>query len=217
MISVPTLYERQPHSRLVTDVMHPVSANVILGWDSMEVLPGAPIRVTVRSGNCVRLEAIQKPDEQLGKMGAEPWWRDTVGGDGPDFWLIDAMKTTDFSSAPDGEWEGVAVGDKIRRNLLGLEGRRVVLYDLFPYADKVDAHLVPPTLGRTPVDFDDLKYWLSTSRSHLEGARTGAPLYGVCWWWVDTPIAQISVRDFGQSNSQVERESLPESDKQWVG
>lgn len=199
VLYVNTLYERDDLGGL-TQKLRPIANSVFATWKAVELVPGAPVRVTIRNGVAVRVETSQKPDEKQFMSGVRTsWFRDAVNSDShPDFWLYRAVSNTDFSSCPDGEWEGEAVGPGIRQNRLRLEESRVVVTELFPYAEanNIDSKLLPPELGRTPVEYEDVKFWLSTSTSMLEGAAPGSPLDGAMWWWIDTPVAQVRIRDF---------------------
>lgn len=201
MLDVPTLFERNPKTGKVLPLMTPLAASIITGWTAVEWLSGATVRVTVRSGEMVRLEVVRRPElKQISAGITRPWFREATSV-GSDHWLFEAANSTDMSSAPDGEWEGEAVGEMIRNNPLGLEGHHIRFSDLFPFRQTVDPVLLPPEIGRTPVEYDDLRYWLQTTSSFLPEAAAGSPLNGVVWWYLDTPVAQIRARDFGSDRA----------------
>jgi hypothetical protein len=196
MLGVPTLFERNPKSRTVTNEYIPLNTSSFPQWEAMERMPGADVRVTVRRHEVVRLEVVKKPDEEQRQRGIlVPWYRDSVDR-GPDHWVHEAARQTDFSTVPDGEWFGEAIGEKIMRNPLGIEGHRILLSSLFPWRDQLPDAPIPPQLGRTPLDYDDLRYWLAHTKSRYVD-REGVGLDGVVWWYLDEPIAQIRAKDFG--------------------
>jgi len=91
---------------------------------AIEKLDGTNVRVTVRHGFIVRLEARQNPPKVQKKRGVvDPWYRD-AGGPG-DQYLFDAIDNTDVSDWPDGEWSCEALGPKIQGNPLELEHHRL--------------------------------------------------------------------------------------------
>lgn len=207
MLNVPTLFERQPRTRTVSKEYIPLNAARFHEWVAMERMPGADVRVTVRRGEVVRLEVVQRPsDEQRSRGLLVPWYRDCVDR-GADHWLYDAVNNTDWNAVPDGEWPGEAVGEKIMHNPLQLEGHTILLSSLFPWRDALQDAPIPPELGRTPFEYDDLRYWLSQTQSRYSG-HTAVPLDGVVWWWHDAPVAQIRARDFGKNISKPPSEAL---------
>jgi len=207
MLDVPTLFEKNPRTKTVTNEYIPMNAANFHEWVAMERMPGADIRTTVRRGEVVRLEVVNKPSgEQRDRGIIVPWYRDCVDK-GADHWLYDAAHNTDFSNVPDGEWSGEAVGEKIMHNPLNLEGHTILLSSLFPWQDNRSGLPVPPALGRTPFQYDDLRYWLSQTESTYS-ATVAVPIDGVVWWWHDAPIAQIRARDYGKTISQPPGEAL---------
>ena len=88
------------------------------------------VRVTIRSGTCVRLEKRRNPDKiQKHKGIIEPWYVD-ASISSEDKWLNDALANTDLSKLPDGEWSGEALGKNIQGNSLNLENNRIVFFSL---------------------------------------------------------------------------------------
>lgn len=207
MLDVPTLFEKNPRTKMVTDNYIPMTNANFHEWVAMERMPGADIRATVRRGEMVRLEVVQRPTNEQRERGIlVPWYRDCIDK-GADHWLFDAASNTDFSSVPDGDWGGEAVGEKIMHNPLQLEGHTILLSSLFPWRGSYDGLPVPPAIDRTPFQYDDLRYWLSQTESAYSKA-TAVPLDGVVWWWHDAPVAQIRARDFGKTISKPPGEVL---------
>lgn len=194
LINTPTLFERNPRTGKVVDQYIPRSGH-FHQWTATEHLAGAEVRVTVVSGKPVRLEVVARPTLEQRTDGIElSWFKDVERAeDGPSYWLYESLDGSDFSQVPDGEWEGTAIGPGISRNPLGLEANSIVLTSLFPWRDVYTGVVLPPELGRTPMEYNDLKYWLET-----EPSRFGdGPLDGILWWWYETPVAKIRQRDFG--------------------
>lgn len=115
MRKIKTIFERE-NGRVVPQVVSGVSLEM-LALDktikATEKLDGMNIRATIRSGICVRLEKRRNPDKiQKYKGIIEPWYTDTSESS-EDKWLNDALKNTDLSQLPDGEWSGEALGPNI--------------------------------------------------------------------------------------------------------
>lgn len=172
------------------------------------MLPGADVRVTIRNSQAVRLEVVQRPSEDQMKEGIlNPWYRDATDRNqmSSDYWLWAAVDKTDFSGVPDGEWAGEAVGEKIRNNILNLEGQKVYLSSLFPWRDTLDCDVIPPKIGRTPMDFQSLQYWITTTNSAI---NPDSPLEGIIWWIADTPVASIRQRYFPSVKRNLDIEEM---------
>lgn len=86
-----------------------------------EKLDGTNVRVTVRNHTAVRLEKRRNPDKIQKQKGiSEPWYVDADEYDAQDKWMYDALKNTDLTDIPDGEWSGEALGTNIQGNPYGL-------------------------------------------------------------------------------------------------
>lgn len=199
MMDVPSLYEKNPRTRKLEDGLISISPSIIHNWTAMEMIPGADVRVTVRSHTPVRVEVSDKPNDDQKKAGiTSPWYRDALRI-GPDYWLWKAAEETDLSTVPDGEWAGQAIGESINRNSLDIEGHRIVFSSLFPWRETIHGVEIPPKLGRIPIEFDDLRFFLATTAStYPHSRREGIPLEGVVWWLHEQPIAQVRAKEFPQ-------------------
>lgn len=141
----------------------------------------------------MRLEALQRPSrDQLAAGILMPWYRDAQDDSSSDYWLWKAARDTDISDLPNGEWAGEAIGENIGGNPFGLEDHSVILSSLFPWRELYES-ITPPEIGRTPLEFEDLCYWLLTEKSRY---NADASIEGVVWWLNDTPVAQVRTRDF---------------------
>ncbi len=148
-----------------------------------EKLDGMNVRVTVRSGTCVRLEKRRNPDKiQKYKGIIEPWYVDTSESS-EDKWLNDALKNTDLSQIPDGEWSGEALGPNIQGNPLNLETNRILFFSLEQ----------APIFENVPTDFDGLKAWLPQQKSKY-GKDCG--IEGIVWHSSNGDMYKIKTKDF---------------------
>lgn len=197
MNKIPTLFERTSDGRL-TDVLSPYVATEPSGWIATEKLDGANVRVTVRSGNLVRLEARRNPSKDQKREGiVEPWYRDAApeGEKTSDFWLWDAARGTNFAGVPDGEHSAEAVGPKIQGNPLQLDSHTLYFFSLIPWRDDLASSInIPKVFGRTPIDPDDLHEWMLDQHS---GVNSRVGIEGIVWWDFDEPVAKIKLKDYG--------------------
>lgn len=106
------------------------------GMYPTEKLDGTNVRVTIRGGVLVRIEARMNPPKALKKAFdiSEPWYRDAwvYGGEvqPQDRYIQEAALNTFLEDIPDGEWSAEAVGPKIQGNPLGLPEHRLVFFDV---------------------------------------------------------------------------------------
>jgi hypothetical protein len=148
-----------------------------------EKLDGMNVRATIRGATCVRLEKRRNPDKiQKHKGIIEPWYTDTSES-AEDKWLLDALKHTDLSKLPDGEWSGEALGPNIQGNPLNLENNRIVFFTLHQ----------APIFENVPQDFAGLKEWLPNQNSKY-GNNCG--IEGIVWHCSDGEMYKIKTRDF---------------------
>lgn len=148
-----------------------------------EKLDGMNVRVTVRSGMCVRLEKRRNPDKiQKHKGIIEPWYVDTSESS-EDKWLIDALKHTDLLNIPDGEWSGEALGPNIQGNPLNLPTNRILFFTL----DQA------PIFENVPTTYAELKEWLPRQKSKY-GIDCG--IEGIVWHCLSGDMYKIKTKDF---------------------
>lgn len=193
MINVPSLFARSVKTNKMIDEMLPLPSLYVGNLVAMEMMPGADVRLTIREGSLVRLEALQRPSrDQLATGIHMPWYRDAQDDSSSDYWLWKAARETDLSNLPDGEWAGEAIGPNIKGNPFELEDHSVIFSSLFPWREDYPG-MTPPALGRTPFEFEDLCYWLLTTPSEYSPESR---LEGVVWWLNESPVAQVRTRDF---------------------
>ncbi|MGW8178408.1 MAG: RNA ligase family protein [bacterium] len=198
MNKIPTLFDRADDGRLLDAYSRHLTTLPSDEWVATEKLDGANVRVTVRSGELVRLEARRNPTKNQKHDGIiEPWYRDASpeGEKTPDFWLWDAARNTNYSGIPDGEWPAEAVGPKIQGNPLQLESHTLFFFSLLPWRDSIASSVNLPTVfGRVPVDIDELHEWMLERHS---GVNPRVGIEGIVWWYFDDPVAKIKLKDYG--------------------
>lgn len=153
-----------------------------------EKLDGTNVRVTVRNGTAVRLEKRRNPDKiQKHKGIIEPWYTDASESDSGDKYMYAALKNTDLSKLPDGEWSGECLGPNVQGNLLKLEKNIIVFFSLNQ----------APVFTDVPVTYDELKVWLPAQKSKF-GNDCG--IEGIVWHFPDGTMYKIKTKDFMKDN-----------------
>jgi hypothetical protein len=185
MRKIKTIFERE-NGRVIPVPVAGVSLEM-LALDrtvkATEKLDGMNVRVTVRSGVCVRLEKRRNPDKiQKHKGIIEPWYVDTSESS-EDKWLNDALKNTDLSQIPDGEWSGEALGTNIQGNPLNLQTNRIVFFTL----DQA------PVFENVPTSYAELMEWLPKQKSKY-GNDCG--IEGIVWHCENGEMYKIKTKDF---------------------
>lgn len=196
MEKIPTLFDRR-NGRITPElskfVMEPTAS-----WVATEKIDGANVRVTVRNGTLVRIEARRNPSRKQKEAGiVEPWYRDVepLESNTSDRWLWVAAGNVNYQGIPDGEWSAEAVGPKIQGNPLKLEEHTLYFFSLIPWKDSLSATInIPAVYGRIPFDFEELRDWLFLQQSDV---NPEVGIEGVVWWLFDDPVAKIKVKDYG--------------------
>lgn len=154
------------------------------GAIATEKLDGTNVRATIRTGNCVRLEKRRNPDKiQKHKGIQEPWYVDASAYEAEDKWIYDALKNTDLSELPDGEWSGEALGPNVQGNPLRLDKNIIVFFTLGQ----------APVFEDCPTTFEDLRSWLPLQKSRY-GNDCG--IEGIVWHKNGKSFGKIKVKDF---------------------
>jgi hypothetical protein len=166
-----------------------------------EKLDGTNVRVTVRSGEIVRLEARRNPTrEQKARGITEPWYRDSDGMSA-DKYMAAAVTNTPLLGFPDGEWSAEAVGPSIQGNPLELDGHRLYLFPSPALVGRlVPAGVLVPTLP----NMDFLARTAEAQFTLLEGLLPRLPsrvnpakvLEGIVWHKRGLPVAKLKGSDF---------------------
>jgi len=152
-----------------------------------EKLDGMNIRITVRQGTIVRVEKRRNPSKVQKQKGiVDPWYVDADAFSTEDKWIFDAVKNTDFSAVPDGEWSAEAIGKNIQGNPLNLENNQVFIFSLPEWREKI-------TLTNVPNTFEGLKEWLPKQKSALN-KQVG--IEGIVWHHPNGTKVKIKIKDF---------------------
>src|SRR3990167_4338444 len=185
MRKIKTIFERnwEGNSAVIDKYIEGFTPELLIGAIATEKLDGMNVRVTIRNGGSVRLEKRRNPDKiQKHKGITEPWYID-ASESSEDKWLNDALKNTDLSKLPDGEWSGEALGKNIQGNFLNLESNRIVFFTLNQ----------APIFEGVPTDYKGLKNWLPEQRSKY-GNNCG--IEGIVWHCPNGDMFKIKVKDF---------------------
>jgi hypothetical protein len=154
-----------------------------------EKLDGTNVRLTVRDGTLVRVEARRNPSKQQKADGiSEPWYRDAwqIGSreETQDQYIVEAAHNTPLLGVPDGEWAAEAVGERIQGNPLNLDGHRCYFFrrDILPH--DVCVPLLPDAPD-PPHGFSDVGryfYALSTYlREQPSALNLDRKIEGIVW------------------------------------
>ena len=152
-----------------------------------EKLDGTNIRVTVRNGGVVRVEKRKNPTKLEKQKGIlNPWYVDADEYATQDKWIFDAVKNTDLSKVPDGEWPAEAIGKNIQGNPLNLEGNQIFIFSLPSWRKKI-------TLNNVPTTFEGIKDYLSTQKSLI---GNDCLMEGIVWHHPNGEMVKIKRKDF---------------------
>ena len=188
MEKIPTIFDRNWEGNRKINPQLNVSNFDFTNAIATEKLDGTNVRVTVRNETVVRLEKRRNPNKEQKKQGIkEPWYVDANELDKADMYLFDAVKNTNFSNVPDGEWSAEALGEKIQGNPLNLEGHTLFIFSLDTWKQKI-------IFENVPTDFEALKVWLPAQKS-LFGNNCN--IEGLVWHNLQTgEMCKIKVKDF---------------------
>ncbi len=183
MEKIPTIFQRGDNFR-VTNQVHPDCSWVLDGEGiATEKLDGTNVRLTIRSGKCVRLEKRKNPNKKQKTQGIKDGWYVEADELSPeDKWIYECMLNTDVSSWPDGEHSSEALGPKIQGNPLKLKEHICVPFDM-----------EIPTFDNIERSFDGLKEALSEMESKYSPTNL---VEGIVFHHVDGRRAKIKRKDF---------------------
>ena len=185
MKKIKTIFERDWNNtgKILEQYAEGVIPQELLLCVATEKLDGTNIRVTVRNHIVVRVEKRRNPDKiQKHKGIIDPWYVD-ASESSEDKWIMEAVKNTDFSSIPDGEWSGEALGPAIQGNPLKLDKHIVVFFSLGQ----------APVFEDVPVTYQGLKEWLPKQKSKY-GKDCG--IEGIVWHALNGQMYKIKCKDF---------------------
>ncbi len=183
MEKIPTLFDRDEHFK-VTDKVRAGCEWVLAGEGTpTEKLDGMNVRLTVRSGQLVRLEKRRNPSAKQKHQGIiDGWYVDADECSPEDRWLYEAARQTTVSDWPDGEHPSEALGPNIQGNPLGLESHICLPFNMRA-----------PVLEKAPRTYSDLKTWLERADSSFS---PGHLVEGIVFHHPDGRRAKIKRRDF---------------------
>lgn len=184
MKKIPTIFKRDKNmgGKIINEyVVDTELFNIAI---PTEKLDGTNVRVTVRNHIPVRLEKRRNPTPlEKAKGIIDPWYVD-ASESSEDKHIQSALRGTDFSNVPDGEWNGEALGENIQGNELNLAGNKIFFFTL----DKREI-----LLEDVPTTFDELKEWLPKQKSKF-GNDCG--IEGVVWHLPNGDMMKIKTKDF---------------------
>lgn len=185
MEKIPTLFKRCEDGK-VSDEVNPTCLWVFNGEGvPTEKLDGTNVRLTIRSGELVRLEKRRNPSKEQKERGIhDGWYVDADNGDPSNCWIVQAAGYTDVASWPDGEHSCEALGPGIQGNPLGLEKNVCVPFNLSP----------PCFTGPIFPMFTSLRERLQMLSSVY---APGHMAEGIVWHHPDGRRAKIRRKDFG--------------------
>ena len=183
MEKIPTLFERDDRFRVVDKPRE--ECRWVFDGEGIgtEKLDGTNVRLTVRSGQLVRLEKRRNPTAAQKRQGiVDGWYAETDEHAADDKWILAAALATDVSAWPDGEHSCEALGPRIQGNPLGLEEHRCVPFNL-----------TVPTFADIPRDYSGLRAFLAELSSEF---APGHPAEGIVFHHPDGRRAKIKRKDF---------------------
>ena len=186
MEKIPTLFERDVHFRVV-DQPRAECAWVFNGEGiPTEKLDGTNVRLTVRSGQLVRVEKRRNPSKLQKQQGIiDGWYADVDEFSAQDKWILAAANGTDVSGWPDGEHSCEALGPHIQGNSLELTAQLCVPFNL-----------EVPVFQDVPRGYAELQEFLATLES---GYAPGHLAEGIVFHHPDGRRAKIKRKDFSHA------------------
>jgi hypothetical protein len=183
MEKIPTLFERDEHFKVV-DRPRAECAWVFDGEGAgTEKLDGTNVRLTVRSGQLVRVEKRRNPSKVQKQQGiVDGWYVDADEYSADDKWILVAARSTDVSGWPDGEHSCEALGPRIQGNPLALDDLQCVPFNL-----------QVPDYADVPRSYAELWDYLAKLESRF---APGHLAEGIVFHHADGRRAKIKRKDF---------------------
>lgn len=193
MEKIPTVFERD-ETFGVTPRVKPECQWVLDGeGEATEKVDGMNVRLTVRSGQLVRVEKRRNPTKVQKKRGIIDGWYVDANDTGPeDRWIFEAARATDVKDWPDGEHACEALGPNIQGNPLGL-AQHICL----PFNFKA-----PRYEGLTR-SFDGLRDFLNSIPSRFSPGHLAE---GIVFHHPDGRRAKIKRKDFREYATPADRD-----------
>jgi hypothetical protein len=183
MEKIPTIFDRGENFK-VTEKIREGCEWVFAGEGTpTEKLDGTNVRLTIRAGQCVRVEKRRNPSKVQKKNGIiDGWYVDADEYGQEDKWLFEAVRNTDVSKWPDGEHSCEALGPKIQGNPLELQQHLCVPFNL-----------EIPTYDDIPRSYAGLRKTLAELQSKFSPAHLAE---GIVFHHPDGRRAKIKRKDF---------------------
>lgn len=183
MEKIPTLFERDDHFRVMDKPRSECSWVFDGEGTPTEKLDGTNVRLTVRSGQLVRVEKRRNPSKLQKQQGiVDGWYADVDDSSAEDKWILAAANSTDVSGWPDGEHSCEALGPRIQGNPLELTGHLCVPFNL-----RV------PSYQDVPRSYGELREFLAALESRF---APGHLAEGIVFHHSDGRRAKIKRKDF---------------------
>ncbi|MCP2324699.1 hypothetical protein HDA40_003206 [Hamadaea flava] len=183
MEKIPTLFERDDSFKVVNRPRTECAWVFDGEGVGTEKLDGTNVRLTVRSGQLVRLEKRRNPSKVHKQQGiVDGWYADADEFGAEDKWIWAAARSTDVSAWPDGEHSCEALGPSIQGNPLGLDEHVCVPFDL-----------AAPDYVAAPRSYAELQDFLARLESRY---APGHLAEGIVFHHPDGRRAKIKRKDF---------------------
>ncbi|HEY6176368.1 MAG TPA: hypothetical protein VIX73_18055 [Kofleriaceae bacterium] len=189
MEKIPTIFDRGDGFKVI-DQPRKGCEWVFAGEGSAtEKVDGTNVRLTVRSGQVVRVEKRRNPSKLQKQQGIiDGWYVDADERGAEDKWIFEAVRGTDVQGWPDGEHSVEALGPSIQGNPLGLTRHLCAPFNLeIPVYDEV------------PRSYDGLKRFLASLDSRF---APGHLAEGIVFHHPDGRRAKIKRKDFAAGRAQ---------------
>jgi hypothetical protein len=183
MEKIPTIFDRGEDFRVINQPRKGCEWVFAGEGRATEKLDGTNIRVTVRSGQRVRVEKRRNPSKVQKQQGIiDGWYVDADEFAKEDKWLFEAVRGTDVQSWPDGEHSAEALGPNIQGNPLGLEQHLCVPFNL-----------EVPVFEAVPCTYEGLRAVLENLESKYSPGHLAE---GIVFHHPDGRRAKIKRKDF---------------------
>lgn len=183
MEKIPTIFNRGDNFRVIDQVREGCEWVFSGEGTATEKVDGTNVRLTIRAGQCVRVEKRRNPTKVQKKNGVfDGWYVDADEYGQEDKWIYEAVGNTEVKSWPDGEHSCEALGPKIQGNPLGLEHHLCVPFDL-----------EIPSYDEIPRSYDGLYKALTELESRYSPAHLAE---GIVFHHSDGRRAKIKRKDF---------------------
>ncbi len=183
MEKIPTVFDRGLDFKVIDKVRSGCEWVLAGEGEATEKIDGTNIRLTIRTGELVRIEKRRNPTKIQKQKGIiDGWYVDANESGKEDKWIVEAARNTNVSEWPDGEHPCEALGPKIQGNALGLDRHLCV-----PFNMEI------PRFQGVPRSFDDFKAFLQRVDSKY---APGHLAEGIVFHHPDGRRAKIKRKDF---------------------